>query len=98
MWLTALVIVSSIIYTLRLIDSEEAQGKSKGYVIRRSIIGCLGSAIITPCSFLAAVHGLGFEPPVGLAIAGGISYLGADTASRLFEQLIKRYFKLGDVK
>lgn len=92
--LGALAMVSALIYVLTILDKEEVikHNRRKGYVIRRSIIGAVGSAIGVWLSFEIAVY-FGMPDSFALAIAGFVGFLGADTISRIIEYTYTKYIE-----
>lgn len=85
-------IVSMFLYVLSILDKEEVQNhnRRKGYVMRRSIVGAIGSAICVWLAYETAIY-FGLPNSFSLAISGFVGFLGADVLSRMFEKVFNRF-------
>lgn len=85
-------IVSMCVYILSILDQEEVQkhNRRKGYVLRRSIVGAIGSAICVWLAYETAIY-VGLPNSFSLAISGFVGFLGADVLSRMFEKVFNRF-------
>ena len=80
-------LLAAFVYVLRVFENNEHKS-NRASLIRRSIIGSIGSMISVAITFYLLQYIFNTPVKLALAIAGGVGYMGADIVSRLAEKLI----------
>lgn len=87
-WLAIISFVVTVVSWLKLVDDDSMKGRSKGYLIRKGIIGTIGNIIIVLGTFYTAQH-FGISEAPSLVASSAIGYIGSDVIFRKIEKAVE---------